>query len=39
MSRKLLFYVLLAALSFGVTAVVVLQAFFMASVIPHGGIF
>ncbi len=39
MKRKLLFYALVAALGFGVTGVLVFQVAFLASVIPHGGIF
>ncbi len=39
MKRKLLFLGIVAAVTFGVVAVVVLSIFFMAAVIPHGGIF
>ena len=39
MSRKLLFFALVAALGFGIVGVVVFQGFFFAAVIPHGGIF
>jgi hypothetical protein len=39
MSRKLLFFALVALLGFSIVGVLVFQGFFMASVIPHGGIF
>jgi hypothetical protein len=37
--RKLHFYALVAAFGFGLVGVVVFQVAFLASVIPHGGIF
>jgi len=38
MKRKLLFLFLVAAIGFGLVGVLVFQGFFIASVIPHGGI-
>ena len=37
--RRWLFYALVAAAGFGVSAVTVYSVFFLAAVIPHGGIF
>jgi hypothetical protein len=39
MKRKLLFLGIVAAVGFGTVGLLVFQGFFLASVIPHGGIF
>ncbi len=39
MRRKLLFLAIVAALGFGTVGVIVFQGFFLASVIPHGGLY